>query len=204
MCEAASLLEEIAKEIRSCRRCPLHLSRVNAVPGEGDPCARVMLVGEAPGYNEDLQGRPFVGAAGNLLNELLALAGLSRYEVFITNVVKCRPPENRDPSEEEKEACKPFLIRQLTVIKPEIVVCLGRHSASVFFGLAGLKFASIMAVRGSLRRLRVAGLALDCLPTLHPAAALYNPRFRSLLEADFKLLGEYASSRKTRGLDRWL
>ncbi|MEM3943599.1 MAG: uracil-DNA glycosylase [Thermofilaceae archaeon] len=98
MLEAASELEKVAREVRVCTRCPLHATRRNAVPGEGNPNARVMLVGEAPGYNEDVQGRPFVGAAGNLLNELLGLAGLRREEVFITNVVKCRPPENRDPS----------------------------------------------------------------------------------------------------------
>ncbi len=203
MCEAARELERVAEEVRACRRCPLHAHRTNAVPGEGNPCARVMLIGEAPGYNEDLHGRPFVGAAGNLLNEMLKLAGLSREAVFITNVVKCRPPGNREPSEEEKEACKPFLIRQLRAIKPEIVVCLGRHSAGVVFGMAGAKFSSIMSARGTVRLLRVAGLEVKCLPTLHPAAALYNPRLRGLIEADFRLLGQLASG-GAGGLERWL
>jgi len=160
-----------------------------------------MLVGEAPGFNEDLQGRPFVGAAGSLLNEMLKLAGLSREEVFITNVVKCRPPNNRDPAEEEVEACKPYLFRQLEIIEPEIVVCLGRHSTRVFFESAGLKFESIMKVRGAPKNVVVAGCEFLCLPTLHPAAALYNPRLRGLLEADFRLLARLLS--RGQGLDRW-
>jgi DNA polymerase len=202
MCEERRrVLEAIASEIARCTRCPLHASRTRTVPGEGNPCARVMFVGEAPGFNEDLQGRPFVGAAGNLLNEMLKLAGLSREEVFITNVVKCRPPNNRDPAEEEVEACKPYLFRQLEAVGPEIVVCLGRHSARVFFESSGLKFESIMKVRGEPRRLVVAGRELLCLPTLHPAAALYNPRLRSLLEADFRLLARLLS--RGQGLDRW-
>ncbi|MEM0042598.1 MAG: type-4 uracil-DNA glycosylase [Thermofilaceae archaeon] len=203
MLEAASELEKVAREIRACTRCPLHATRRNAVPGEGNPNARVMLVGEAPGYNEDVQGRPFVGAAGNLLNELLGLAGLRREEVFITNVVKCRPPENRDPRDEEIDACTPYLIMQIEIIKPSILVCLGRHSASTIFKLGGIEFSSIMKVRGSLRRLRIAGIDMLCLPTLHPAAALYNPRLRGALEADFKRLKDLVS-REGGGLDRWL
>lgn len=203
MCEERRrALEAVAEEVLSCKRCPLHATRTRAVPGEGDPCARVMFVGEAPGYNEDLQGRPFVGAAGNLLNEMLKLAGLNREEVFITNVVKCRPPNNRDPAEEEVEACKPYLLRQLKVIQPEIVVCLGRHSARVLFELAGLRFESVMRARGEPRRLTVSGLEILCLPTLHPAAALYNPRLRNLLEADFRALSRLTSTRR-EGLERW-
>jgi len=200
--ERRRALEAVAEEVLSCKRCPLHATRTRAVPGEGDPCARVMFVGEAPGYNEDLQGRPFVGAAGNLLNEMLKLAGLNREEVFITNVVKCRPPNNRDPAEEEVEACKPYLLRQLKVIQPEIVVCLGRHSARVLFELAGLRFESVMRARGEPRRLTVSGLEILCLPTLHPAAALYNPRLRNLLEADFRALSRLTSTRR-EGLERW-
>lgn len=203
MCEERRrALEAVAEDVLSCKRCPLHATRTRAVPGEGDPCARVMFVGEAPGYNEDLQGRPFVGAAGNLLNEMLKVAGLNREWVFITNVVKCRPPNNRDPAEEEVEACKPYLLRQLKVIQPEIVVCLGRHSARVLFELAGLRFESIMRARGEPRRLTVSGLEILCLPTLHPAAALYNPRLRNLLETDFRTLARLTSTHR-EGLERW-
>jgi len=195
-------LEEIAAEVKKCRRCPLHATRTKAVPGEGDPCADVMLIGEAPGYNEDIQGRPFVGAAGNLLNEMLRVAGLSRGEVFITNVLKCRPPGNRDPREGEIEACKPFLIEQIEIVQPKIIVCLGRHSARVIFGLAGWRFSSIMKVRGNLRRANMGGREVLILPTLHPAAALYNPRLKDLLVSDFRLLGSVLNNQK--GLDRWL
>jgi len=162
-----------------------------------------MLVGEAPGYNEDIQGRPFVGAAGRLLNQLLGIAGFSRSEVFITNVVKCRPPNNRDPREEEVEACKPYLIAQLEVLEPKVVVSLGNHSSRLFFKLSGLRFTSIMRVRGVTRKISVAGRELLLLPTLHPAAALYNPRLRALLEKDFQLLGRLVS-RGLGGLERWL
>ena len=204
MCEDRRVrLEEIAKQIMECVKCPLHRTRTRAVPGEGDPCATVMLVGEAPGYNEDIQGRPFVGAAGKLLNQLLGIAGFSRSEVFITNVVKCRPPNNRDPREEEVEACKPYLIAQLEVLEPKVVVSLGNHSSRLFFKLSGLRFTSIMRVRGVARRISLAGRELLLLPTLHPAAALYNPRLRALLEKDFQLLGRLVS-RGLGGLERWL
>ncbi len=198
-------LEEIAEEIRACRRCPLHASRKNAVPGEGNPDARVVFVGEAPGRNEDLQGRPFVGAAGKLLTELLASIGLRREDVFITNVVKCRPPNNRDPRPEEIEACLPFLERQLRVIDPDIIVALGRHSALTLLRLAGREEGSIMRIRGRVFEVELFGRKRLLMPTLHPAAALYNPRLRPLLEEDFRrlkeLLGEDGEGRG--GLEAW-
>lgn len=134
---ASELLRELEEEIRRCTKCPLHRHRAKAVPGEGDPNAKVFFIGEAPGRNEDLEGRPFVGAAGKLLNRLLELAGLSRSAVFITNVVKCRPPGNRDPRPEEIEACAPYLDRQLAAVRPDIVVTLGRHSTAYLLGRAG-------------------------------------------------------------------
>src|SRR3954469_20075218 len=121
-------LDRIADEIRVCERCELHRTRTKSVPGEGPADARVMLIGEAPGWNEDQQGRPFVGAAGKFLEELLGKAGLRRSDVFITNVVKSRPPGNRDPLPDEIVACAPFLVRQIEVIDPEVVVTLGRFS----------------------------------------------------------------------------
>jgi len=125
-------LEQIAAEVAVCTRCPLHTGRTLAVPGEGHPDTEVVFVGEGPGYNEDQQGRPFVGAAGNLLNELLRQIGWKRPEVFITNVVKCRPPGNRDPEPAEIAACAPYLKRQLAVLDPAVVVTLGRHSLGYF------------------------------------------------------------------------
>lgn len=203
MCEARkAILDRIAEEVRRCTRCPLQAYRTHTVPGEGDPCTNIMLVGEAPGYNEDLQGKPFVGAAGNLLNELLKVAGLSRQKVFITNVVKCRPPSNRDPDDSEVAACGSYLLAQLKAIEPKIVVSLGRHSTRLFFQLAGLNFSSIMQARGEVKRVIFSGSEFLLLPTLHPAAALYNPRLRSLIEEDFRLLGELIG--EGRGLERWL
>jgi len=181
-------LEDIAREILGCTKCRLHAYRTHAVPGEGDPHANVMFVGEAPGRNEDLEGRPFVGAAGRLLTELIESIGLRRGTVFITNVVKCRPPNNRDPREDEIRACSPYLDRQIKVIRPRVLVTLGRHSTRYILGKAGLKVKSIMAVRGKVYELRVLGLKVKVVPTLHPAAALYNPALRKILQEDFKLI----------------
>jgi len=191
-------LDAIAEEIRNCRKCPLHKNRKNAVPGEGNKSAEIMLIGEAPGRNEDEQGRPFVGAAGMFLNELLSIAGLSREEVFITNVVKCRPPGNRDPAQEEIEACSPYLNRQIAAIRPKTIITLGRHSTSYIFRLAGREFRSIMAVRGEFVRASILGLDVRVMPTLHPAASLYNPAVRKFLIEDFSKL------RKEEGLTGFL
>ncbi len=199
---ASELLRELEEEIRRCTKCPLHRHRTKAVPGEGDPNAKVFFIGEAPGRNEDLEGRPFVGAAGKLLNRLLELAGLSRSAVFITNVVKCRPPGNRDPRPEEIEACAPYLDRQLAAVRPDIVVTLGRHSTAYLLGRAGMQASSIMKTRGRIYRIEVEGLEVEVLPTLHPAAALYNPRLLPLLESDFSLLRSLLRGR-AEGLERF-
>jgi len=125
-------LQEIAEQVRNCRKCDLWKTRKNAVPGEGNPHAEIMFVGEAPGENEDIEGKPFVGAAGKLLTKLITeVLGLKREDVFITNVVKCRPPQNRDPTEEEMTACSPYLRMQIDIIKPKLIVTLGRHSTFI-------------------------------------------------------------------------
>ena len=164
-------LEGIAEEIRTCNLCRLAESRLNAVPGEGPGNAQLFLVGEGPGSEEDRQGRPFVGKAGELLNESLETAGLSRAEVFITNVVKCRPPSNRAPLRDEAEACRPYLERQLTLIKPKIICLLGNTAIESLLGEAK------PGIRGKLAT--VGGRNL--FPTIHPAAAIYNPRLRKVL-----------------------
>ncbi len=200
-------LNEIEEEIRRCKRCPLHLNRTNAVPGEGNPKARIVFIGEAPGRNEDLQGRPFVGAAGKLLTELLERIGLTREDVFITNVVKCRPPNNRDPKPEEISACLPFLERQLRIIDPDIIVALGRHSALTLLKLAGREERSIMRIRGKIFSLELFGRERKIMPTLHPAAALYNPKLRPLLEKDFDELRRILNiggENKRSSLEEWL
>ncbi len=176
-------------EIRACTRCSLHKTRKNPVPGEGNLNATVMLIGEAPGRWEDEKGRPFVGAAGKLLDRLLGLAGFRREEVYIANVLKCRPPGNRDPRPEEVEACTPFLDKQIQIIRPKVIVTLGRHSTRYIFSKAGLPFKRMGDVRGRAYRAEVLGLAVVLVPTLHPASALYNPSYRSLLETDFELIG---------------
>ncbi len=172
-----SSLDAIASQICDHCCCKLGATRTKGVPGEGNPHAQVLFVGEAPGYNEDQQGRPFVGNAGQFLNEMLESIGLSRKTVFITNIVKCRPPNNRDPEEEEKEACRPYLEAQITLINPKLVVCLGRHSMQYF--LPGFKISQVHGQAKSR-----AGRAV--LPLYHPAAALHNDGLRQTLMDDFK------------------
>jgi len=150
-----------------------------AVPGEGPENADLMFIGEAPGYNEDRQGRPFVGAAGQFLEQLLASIGLTREQVFITNMVKCRPPSNRDPFPGEVAACRTYLDRQIEVLRPRVVVTLGRHSLAKF-----LPKESIGKVRGKARRL---GGFILC-PMYHPAAALHRQSLRRTIEEDFKVI----------------
>jgi len=176
-------LNQLHDTIRSCKNCGLHATRTQAVPGEGPCPADVMIVGEAPGFNEDRQGEPFVGAAGKLLDTLLARISLSRSEVFITNVLKCRPPMNRDPMPNEAEACSPYLARQLELIKPKVVLILGRHALERLMPGQG----SISRVHGSLiKRGDVAYV-----PLYHPAAALHNGSLVADLEHDFDLVKQY-------------
>lgn len=149
-----------------------------------------MFIGEAPGYWEDVRGRPFVGAAGKLLDEMLLGIGLSRSEVYIANILKCRPPDNRDPLPFEVEACTPFLDRQIQIIEPRLIVPLGRHSTSYILSKAGLKdVEGITRLRGKVYAVDVLGLRVFVIPTYHPAAALYNAKYRDGLEGDFQLLG---------------
>lgn len=191
-CERKKYLwNEVAEQIRSCSACPLYKGRKNAVPGEGSLNAQVMFIGEAPGRREDETGRPFVGAAGKLLDELLNRAGLERTGVFITNVVKCRPPNNRDPREEEVEACSKHTNRIIEIISPKIIVTLGNHSGKyVFEKLAGLEWHGVSRARGRVYSAKVLGIEVRIIPTYHPAAALYNPKLKERLESDFDLVGK--------------
>jgi uracil-DNA glycosylase family 4 len=178
--------EGLVSEILSCTRCPLYSSRTRAVPGEGPLNASIMFVGEAPGRSEDLEGRPFVGSAGKLLDSLLSSIGVERGSVYITNVVKCRPPGNREPFDSEVRACNPYLRRQISMIKPKIIVALGRIAGRTLYEMAGLRWDSIRAARGRVERVRVEGVDLMLTVTFHPAAALYNPGLREELENDFE------------------
>lgn len=170
--ERRQALEAIAAEVRVCTNCRLHETRTLAVPGEGDPDTEVVLVGEGPGFNEDRSGRPFVGRAGDLLVKLLASIGWRRDEVFITNIVKCRPPDNRDPQPDEIAACAPYLRRQLEVLDPAVIVTLGRHSLGRF-----MPGARISQAHGTVRPVPLETGARDALvfAMYHPAAALRTP-----------------------------
>jgi len=170
-------LHDIAEQIAKCEKCPLHYSRKHPVPGEGPSDAKIMFIGEAPGYHEDRQGRPFVGASGRLLEELLNGVGIQRKDVFITNVVKCRPPGNRDPEPEEIAACRPYLEQQIDIIRPKLIVTLGRFSMQRYFPKA-----SITRIHGQPKR---EGNRIYY-PMFHPAAALHQPRWRTALEDDVR------------------
>lgn len=180
--ERRQALRAIADEVSHCRKCELCGGRTNAVFGDGSPDARVLIVGEAPGKNEDLQGKPFVGAAGKYLDELLGIAGLSRGDVFIANVLKCRPPGNRDPRPEEIQACADYLRGQTRAIDPEYIVTLGNFATKFILRTE----TGITRLRGRLQR---AG-RFKVLPVFHPAAAIYDQSKRPVLEDDFAKLGE--------------
>ncbi|OLC53345.1 MAG: uracil-DNA glycosylase [Chloroflexi bacterium 13_1_40CM_4_68_4] len=175
-------LEAIAGEVKVCTRCPLHRGRKNAVPGEGSGVSGIYFIGEGPGYHENEQGRPFVGSAGQLLTELLESIGLERRAVWITNVVRCRPPENRDPSPQEIEACDVYTKRQLTALAPKVIVTLGRHAMARF-----LPGEAISRVHGQPRR----SGEYVVFPMYHPAAALHQPSLRQQLVDDFRKLSDF-------------
>ena len=180
-------LAEIREEVSTCKACSLCEGRTNVVFGEGNPHARVMIIGEAPGKNEDLQGKPFVGAAGKFLDELLEVAGLKREDVFIANVLKCRPPSNRNPKPEEIEACATFLRQQTQTISPDVIVTLGNF-ATQFILRTGV---GITHLRGTVQR---AGRFL-VLPVFHPAAAIYDRSKRDVLLSDFERVGSRVRDR---------
>ncbi len=173
---------EIYKELKNCKKCPLYKTRTKFVIGAGNVDADIVFIGEAPGKNEDLQGLPFVGRAGNLLSSYLNGIGLNRKDVFITNIVKCRPPGNRDPIEEEINACFPYLKEQIEIIEPKIIVTLGRYSLKTLLG----REVRIMQERGNI--IDFNGVML--LPMLHPAAVLRNGNLDEKMRNDFKLLKE--------------
>jgi len=184
------LMQEIVNEILSCKKCDLHKTKTNYVPGVGNEGAEIVFVGEAPGRDEDLQGEPFVGAAGKLLTEMLASIGLRREDVYITNILKCRPPNNRDPAPDEIEKCGDYLVRQLDVIKPNVIVCLGRFAAQFIFNLIGLQFTTISRVKGKVYEVERWGKKIGVVALYHPAAVLYKPQLREEYENDFRKIGE--------------
>jgi uracil-DNA glycosylase len=189
-----NVLDEVAREVAACTLCELHYSRKRAVPGEGPQNATIMLVGEGPGFYENEQGRPFVGAAGKFLEELLASIAMKRSDVFITNVVKCRPPQNRDPLPAEIETCtKKYLARQILAIDPKVIVTLGRFSMGLFLPSAriSLVHGQSMWVKGRL-----------IVPMYHPAAALHQSALKPVLEKDFAGLPELIAKAQQAGIKK--
>jgi uracil-DNA glycosylase len=183
------VLREIAREVSVCEHCVLKNTRKRAVPGEGPVEAEIMVIGEGPGFHENEQGRPFVGAAGSFLSDLLKRSGLTRDMVFITNVVKCRPPGNRDPLPEELGACSTYLERQIEVINPKVIITLGRFSMAPYFPMGKISVIHGQAswIKGRL-----------VVPMYHPAAALHQPQLRPVLEQDFSQLSEWLNQVKQR------
>ncbi len=184
-------LKKLEEEAKSCCKCRLCKTRTNVVFGEGDPQTNLMFVGEAPGEQEDLQGRPFVGRAGQLLTRFLNLYGVSRDKVYITNVVKCRPPNNRNPAPDEIAACYPFLEKQIELISPEVILCLGAFAARTILNLP--EKTPISKIRGKEHRVEIGGKEITVIPTFHPAYLLRNrrgePEFQKDLERALKLAG---------------
>lgn len=174
--------KNLEEKFKSCRKCHLRDTCTQVVPGEGNFEAEIMFIGEGPGENEDKQGRPFVGAAGKFLEEMLSLIGKKREDVFIGNVLKCRPPGNRDPLPEEVEACWPWMVEQINFIKPKLIVTLGRHAMERF-----LPNQKISQIHGKVLRREIPGMGWQIFYALyHPAAALYQGSLRETLESDFK------------------
>ena len=172
-------LEKVAEEVKGCPLCKLSSSRKNAVPGEGAVGAKILFIGEAPGRSEDAMGRPFVGSAGKILDNAMASAGIDRSEVFITNLVKCRPPGNREPEEDEIISCRPYLERQIALVEPDIICVLGKTALGALLG-----GDSIAATRGKMIEKEGRKYFLS----LHPAAAIYNRKLLAVIEQDLKKL----------------
>lgn len=184
--ESGEKLDALREQIAVCTRCELHRAATNPVPGEGNPEARILLIGEAPGFHEDAHGKPFVGNSGKFLTQLLEKAGLSREEVFITNVVKHRPPGNRDPLPDEMAACAHYLDEQIEIINPDVIVTLGRFSLARYF--PGERISKIHGQPKEINGRYV-------VPMYHPAAALHNGSLRPEIEADFQKLPRLLAER---------
>ncbi len=181
-------LDAVAQEVIVCTKCSLWKTRKNAVPGEGNPESLIMIIGEAPGYWEDIKGKPFVGAAGRFLDSLISEICVSRDKVFISNVLKCRPPKNREPAPNEIETCTKYLNRQICAIQPKFIVTLGNYSTAYIFSKAGIIFSSITQVHGKFYEAAILGVKVTIFPSFHPAAALYSAKYKEQITNDFKLL----------------
>jgi DNA polymerase len=184
--KAESEINHIRQQIENCKNCPLWKTRLNPVAGEGMVTAKVMLIGEAPGKNEDIQGRPFVGRAGKLLDELIQSICKERKEIFITNIVKCRPPKNRNPLKSEIKTCTNYLDKQIKLIHPQIIVPLGNFATSYILKKFGISEGKIGMIHGRTYQMKNNSTDSNIIPMYHPAAAIYNPNLKETLEKDFK------------------
>jgi len=193
--EVEKEIKQLSQDVTGCKKCDLCKTRKNPVVGNGSLNASVMFIGEAPGYNEDLQGRPFVGKAGNILSELLESIGLRREEIYIANILKCRPPDNRNPLDLEIKACTPYLDRQITTIKPKVIGTLGNFATSYVLEKFGLQSEKIGKIHGKIFHIKNLLFDAKIIPLYHPAAATYNPNMKSILLDDFKTINLHLSKK---------
>ena len=183
-------MEKIAISVENCRKCDLYKTRNKPVAGEGSFNTKILFIGEAPGRNEDLQGKPFVGRSGKILDELLESIGMQRCDVFIANILKCRPPNNRNPLSSEIKACTQYLDNQIMLIQPKIIVPLGNFAASYILEKFGLKNDKISNIRGKVFETNTIFGNIKIIPMYHPAVATYNPNAINILKGDFKVIEE--------------
>ena len=179
-------MKKISELVKNCRKCSLWKTRKNPVVGDGSLDSEILFIGEAPGYNEDLQGFPFVGKAGKILDELLGSVGLQRDEVYIANILKCRPPDNRNPLKTEIDSCTEYLNKQIEIIQPKIILPLGNFACSYIFEKFGLKYDKISNVHGKIFHINTLMGSIQIIPLYHPAVATYNPNTKNTLLEDFK------------------
>lgn len=182
--EKEAALAALAEQVKACTLCGLHVTRTNVVVGEGNPDADLMFIGEAPGYYEDQQGRPFVGRAGELLTKMIRAMGLTREQVYIGNVLKCRPPQNRDPRPDEVAMCSPYILKQIEIIQPRVICCLGAHSTRL---LTGQRSAAISKLRGQFFDFQ----GYKAISTYHPAYLLRNPSAKKTAWEDLQKIMAY-------------
>lgn len=186
-------LEKIKNEVLDCKKCPLYKTRIYPVIGEGSHQTKIVFAGEAPGSQEAKTGRPFCGTAGKILDELLESVGIKREDVYITNLLKDRPPNNRDPQKEEIEVCVPYLERQIEIIKPEVICPLGRYSMKFLMEKFGLeeKIEPISKIHGKVFETKTLFQNIKIIPLYHPAVAIYNPNMKEILKKDFQILKKF-------------
>lgn len=193
--EKVTRIEKLRKQIAGCQRCRLHKTRTHTVPGEGSADAKIMFIGEAPGRNEDLKGKPFVGRAGDVFDQLLQSVGLTRDEIYLCNILKCRPPENRSPLSDEVQACVGSLDIQIKVVDPKIIATLGKYATTYIFQKFGFPLTNISSVHGKMFESQTPFGLKTIIPLFHPAVATYDPGKIEILLKDFQVFKEILQSK---------